>query len=55
MVGVYHNHRHVERRMHNLKSDLPIRPLYVHRDEEIVALCFISLLSLASCSHERTQ
>jgi transposase len=46
MVGVYHNHRHVERRMRNLKSDLPIRPLYVHRDDEIVALCFVSLLSL---------
>ena len=46
MVGVYHNHRHVERRMRNLKSDLPIRPLYVHRDDEIVALCFASLLSL---------
>lgn len=46
MVGVYHNHRHVERRMRNLKSDLPIRPLYVHRDDEIVALCLASLLSL---------
>jgi len=46
MVTVYHNHRHVERRMRNLKSDLPIRPLYVHRDDEIVALCFASLLSL---------
>jgi transposase len=46
MVGVYHNHRHAERRMRNLKSDLPIRPLYVHRDDEIVALCFVSLLSL---------
>lgn len=46
MVGVYHNHRHVERRMRNLKSDLPIRPLYVHRDDEIVTLCFASLLSL---------
>jgi len=46
MVGVYHNHRHVERRMRNLKSDLPIRPLYVHRDDEIVALCLVSLLSL---------
>ena len=46
MVGVYHNHRHVERRMRNLKSDLPIRPLYVHRDDELVALCFVSLLSL---------
>lgn len=46
MVGVYHNHRHVERRMRNLKSDLPIRPLYVHRDDEIVALCFVSLLAL---------
>jgi transposase len=46
MVGVYHNHRHVERRMRNLKSNLPIRPLYVHRDDEVVALCFVSLLSL---------
>jgi transposase len=46
MVGVYHNHRHVERRMRNLKSDLPIRPLYVHRDDALVALCFVSLLSL---------
>jgi hypothetical protein len=46
MVGVYHNHRHVERRMRNLKSNLSIRPLYVHRDDEIVALCFVSLLSL---------
>jgi hypothetical protein len=46
MVSVYHNHRRIERRMRNLKSDLPIRPLYVHRDDEIVALCFVSLLSL---------
>jgi transposase len=46
MVSVYHNHRHVERRMRNLKSDLPIRPLYVHRDDEVVALCFVSLLAL---------
>jgi transposase len=46
MVSVYHNHRHVERRMRNLKTSLPIRPLYVHRDDEIVALCFVSLLSL---------
>ena len=46
MVGVYHNHRLIERRMRNLKSDLPIRPLYVHRDDEIVALCFVSLLAL---------
>jgi transposase len=46
MVGVYYNHRHVERRMRNLKSDLPIRPLYVRRDDELVALCFVSLLSL---------
>jgi transposase len=46
MLGVYHNHRHVERRMRNLKSDLPIRPLYLHRDDALVALCFVSLLSL---------
>jgi hypothetical protein len=46
MVGVYHNHRHVERRMRNLKTNLSIRPLYVHRDDESVALCFVSLLSL---------
>lgn len=46
MVAVYHNHRHVERRMRNLKSNLPIRPLYVHRDDETVALCFASLLAL---------
>jgi transposase len=46
MVGVYKNHRHVEGRMRNLKSDLPIRPLYLHRDDEIVALCFVSVLAL---------
>jgi transposase len=46
MVGVYHNHRLIERRMRNLKSDLPIRPLYAHRDDEIVALCFVSLIAL---------
>ncbi len=46
MVGVYHNHRGVERRMRNLKSDLPIRPLYVHRDEVVVALCFVSVVAL---------
>ncbi|MCP3884706.1 MAG: hypothetical protein GY700_04365, partial [Propionibacteriaceae bacterium] len=46
MVNVYRNHRHVERRMRNLKSDLPIRPLYLHRDDALVALCFVSLLSL---------
>jgi transposase len=46
MVGVYKNHRGVERRMRNLKSDLPIRPLYVHRDEVVVALCFVSVVAL---------
>jgi transposase len=46
MLGVYKNHRHVERRMRNLKSDLPIRPIYVHRDEALVALCFVSVLAL---------
>ena len=46
MVGVYHNHRHIERRMRNLKRDLPIRPLYLHRDDAVVALCFASLLAL---------
>jgi hypothetical protein len=46
MGRVYQNHRHVERRMRNLKSDLPIRPLYGHRDEAIVALCFVSVVAL---------
>ncbi len=46
MVGVYKNHRQIEGRMRNLKSDLPIRPLYLHRDDEIVALCFVSVLAL---------
>jgi len=46
MVSVYRNHRRVERRMRNLKSDLPIRPLYVHRDEAIVGLCFASVVAL---------
>jgi transposase len=46
MVGVYKNHRHVERRMRNLKSDLPIRPIYLHRDDAIVALCFVSVVAL---------
>jgi hypothetical protein len=36
MWSVYKNHRHVERRMRNLKSDLPIRPIYLHRDDAIV-------------------
>ena len=43
---VYKNHRHVERRMRNLKSDLPIRPIYVHRDDALVALCFVSVVAL---------
>jgi len=46
MWRVYKNHCHVERRMRNLKSDLPIRPLYVHRDDAIVALCFVSVIAL---------
>lgn len=46
MWRVYKNHSHIERRMRNLKSDLPIRPLYLHRDEALVALCFVSVLAL---------
>jgi len=46
MRSVYKNHRHVERRMRNLKSDLPIRPIYLHRDDAIVALCFVSVVAL---------
>jgi hypothetical protein len=46
MLGVYKNHRHVERRMRNLKSDLPIRPIYVHRDDALLALCFVSVVAL---------
>jgi hypothetical protein len=46
MVSVYKNHRHIERRMRNLKSDLPIRPIYAHRDEVIVPLCFVCVLAL---------
>jgi transposase len=46
MWRVYKNHRHVERRMRNLKSDLPIRPIYLHRDDAIVALCFVSVVAL---------
>ena len=46
MWSVYKNHRHVERRMRNLKSDLPIRPIYLHRDDAIVALCFVSVVAL---------
>jgi transposase len=46
MLCVYRNHRHVERRMRNLKSDLPIRPIYLHRDDAIVTLCFVSVVAL---------
>jgi len=46
MRSVYKNHRHVERRMRNLKSDLPIRPIYLHRDDAVVALCFVSVVAL---------
>ena len=46
MLGVYKNHCHVERRMRNLKSNLPIRPIYLHRDEAIVALCFTCMVAL---------
>ena len=46
MVSVYKNHRHIERRMRNLKSDLPIRPIYAHRDEVILPLCFVCILAL---------
>jgi hypothetical protein len=46
MWRVYKNHRQVERRMRNMKSDLPIRPIYVHRDDAIVALCFVSVVAL---------
>ena len=46
MLCVYKNHRHVERRMRNLKSDLPIRPIYLHRDDAIVAFCFVSVVAL---------
>jgi len=46
LLGVYKNHGHVERRMRNLKSDLPLRPIYLHRDEAIVALCFVCVVAL---------
>ncbi|MEA3340577.1 MAG: IS1634 family transposase, partial [Chloroflexota bacterium] len=46
MWTVYKNHRHVERRMRNLKSDLPIRPIYLHRDDAIVSLCFVGVVAL---------
>ncbi len=46
MVSVYKNHRHIERRMRNLKRDLPIRPIYAHRDEIIIPLCFVCILAL---------
>jgi transposase len=46
MWCVYKNHRHVERRMRNLKSDLPIRPIYLHRDDAIVAFCFVCVIAL---------
>lgn len=46
MWCVYKNHRHVERRMRNMKSDLPIRPIYAHRDDVIVSLCFASVVAL---------
>jgi transposase len=46
IVSVYKNHRHIERRMRNLKSDLPIRPLYAHRDEVIIPLCIVCILAL---------
>jgi len=45
-VRVYKNHGQVEHRMRNSKSDLPLRPLYLHRDDEIVALCFIGVVAL---------
>ena len=46
MLRSYKAHAAVERRMRNLKSDLPIRPLYLHRDDHITGLCFASLLAL---------
>jgi hypothetical protein len=46
MWRVYKNHSHIERRMRNIKNDLPIRPLYLHRDDALVALCFVSVLAL---------
>lgn len=46
MLRVYKNHCHVERRMRNLKSNLPIRPIYLHRDDAIVALCFVCIVAL---------
>jgi hypothetical protein len=32
--------------MRNLKSDLPIRPIYLHRDDAIIAFCFVCVLAL---------
>jgi hypothetical protein len=46
MWRVYQNYHHIERRMRNIKNDLPIRPLYLHRDDALVALCFVSVLAL---------
>ena len=46
MVSVYKNHCHIERRMCNLKNNLPIRPLYAHRDKVIIPLCFVCVLAL---------
>lgn len=39
-------HRRVEGRMRNLKSDIPIRPLYLHNDERIGGLCFAHIVAL---------
>ncbi len=46
MVRVYKNHRHIERRMRNLKSDLSIRPVRLRRDDAIIAYCFVVTVAL---------
>jgi len=36
----------VERRMGNLKGPLPVRPIYLHNDERILGLIFVTMVAL---------
>lgn len=46
MLSSYRGEKGIERRMRNLKSDSPIRPIFLHNDDRIGGLCLAHLVAL---------
>ena len=46
MLSSYRGQKGIERRMRNLKSDSPIRPIFLHNDDRIGGLCLAHLVAL---------